>query len=194
MNEADLTVIEQYNAKAKEPYRLHTEMGPCPYEGNIDTAALVLLLANPGFDSSSQPDDHAYAVEGWPLAGLHKDAPDGMRNWWRPRLRTLCEQYGEPFIARNVAALQINPWASAQYDETLRLPSRNLQLKRAEAAVQRGAALIVMRAAKAWFESDVVCHYPHAYRTNSARSSYVSQGNLSPAAWRYIHEKLAAAA
>jgi len=62
----------------------------------------------------------------------------------------------------------------------------------AEAASKRGAALIMIRASKAWLESDVLRQYEHIYRTNSALSSYVSEGNLSPEAWAYVNDKLAA--
>ena len=190
MYKSDKVVIEQYNEKVSDKYQLQVEMGPCPYEGNIDTAPVVLLLANPGYDASSKPDDHQFKIEGWPLAGLHPDAPIGMSGWWRPRLRSLCDEYGEQFISCNVAALQVNPWASTKYDEDLRLPSRAEMLGRAEAAANRGAALIMIRASKAWLESDVLLKYKHLYRTNSALSSYVTQGNLSPEAWAYINEKL----
>jgi hypothetical protein len=62
----------------------------------------------------------------------------------------------------------------------------------AEAAAKRGAALIMIRASKAWLESDVLRQYEHIYRTNSALSSYVSEGNLRPDAWTYINDKLSA--
>lgn len=193
MFDADLAPIERYNAKAKEKYRLHPEMGPCPYEGSIHTAPVVLLLANPCFDATSTVEDHVFKIEGWPLAGLHVSAPAGMSGWWRPRLRSLCEKYGEQFISCNVAALQVNPWASTKYDESLKLPSRSAMLTLAEAAAKRGAALIMIRASKAWLESDVLRQYDHLYRTNSALSSYITEKNLGPAAWAYINQQLAEA-
>jgi hypothetical protein len=50
--------IESFKRKAPEKYRLHPELGPSAYEGDIDNARIVLLLANPGFDSTSTADDH----------------------------------------------------------------------------------------------------------------------------------------
>lgn len=185
--------IQRYNLRASAKYQLHLDMGPSPYEGNIHSAPLVLLLANPGFDASSHVDDHHFEIEGWPLAGLHPQAPVGMSGWWIPRLRSLCEKYGCQFISRNVADVQINPWASEEYDSELRLPSRSMMLGLAEDAAKRGAAILMMRASKAWFESDVLRQYAHLYKTKSPRSSYVSEGNLSPEAWSYINIKLNAA-
>lgn len=75
----DRESIARYNKKRSDKYRLHTELGPCPYEGDIDHAPVVLLLANPGFDNDSRIGDHDFQREGWPLSGLHDDAPDGMR-------------------------------------------------------------------------------------------------------------------
>lgn len=64
----------------------------------INSAPVVLPLANPGFDSTSTLDDHHFQIDGWPLAGLHQSAPVGMSGWWRPRLRSLCQRYGDQFI------------------------------------------------------------------------------------------------
>lgn len=191
IHSSDIGAIAKYNAKAKEQFRLQTDMGPCPFEGDIDKSPIVLLLANPGYDEYSSLDDHKFKVEGWPLAGLHQSAPRGMREWWRPRLRTLCERYGDQYVARKVAALQINPWASTNFDATVRLPSQSKMLELAERAAERGAILLVMRAARLWLESDVIKNYPHRYSTKSPRCSYVTEANLGGEAWEKINAALA---
>lgn len=183
----DIDYIASYNAKAKDQYRLRTELGPCPHEGNINSSPIVLLLANPGFDDNSSVDDHKFYIDGWPLAGLHETAPSGMKDWWRPRLRVLCERYGHQYISTKVAALQVNPWASTQFDSDLNLPSQGKMLEIAETAVQRGAILIMMRAAKFWLKSDVLRNHPLLYTTKSPRCSYLTEANLGAEAWREIN-------
>lgn len=186
----DIGVIEQYNSTAKERFKLRTELGSSPYEGDIETSPIVLLLANPGFDETSSVNDHKFRVDGWPLAGLHQRAPAGMRDWWRPRLRTLCERYGDQYISTKIAALQINPWASTNFDAYLRLPSRTKMLGLAERAARRGAILLVMRAARLWLESDLIKNYSQRYNTKSVRCSYVSEGNLASETWVKINSAL----
>ena len=55
MYDSDLPAIERYNARVSGEYRLHPEMGPSPHEGNIDTAPVVRLLANPYVPREPQP-------------------------------------------------------------------------------------------------------------------------------------------
>lgn len=190
IHESDIEAIEQYNAKAKDQFKLRPELGPCPFEGDIRTSPIVLLLANPGFDENSSLDDHKFKAEGWPLAGLHSSAPKGMSGWWRPRLRVLCEKYGDQYVSSKVAALQLNPWASTNFDGSLRLPSQSKMLEIAEDAARRGAILLVMRAALQWLESDVLRTHPHRYRTKSPRCSYVTEANLGAEAWDKINAAL----
>jgi hypothetical protein len=187
---ADQTAVAAYNSRAKEEYKLRTELGPCPHEGDINNSPIVLLLANPGYDEKSSVNDHTYSADGWPLAGLNPSAPVGMRKWWYPRLKQLCDQYGEQYISTKVAALQINPWASTSFDADLKLPSQQMQIDLAEKAVQRGAILIVMRAAKMWHSSAIIDQYSQRYKTNSARCSYLTQGNLQPEIWTKINDAL----
>jgi hypothetical protein len=186
----DMDHITNYNVRASEQYRLRTELGPCPNEGDINSSPIVLLLANPGFDENSSIDDHKFFVDGWPLGGLHDSAPLGMRDWWQPRLRVLCERYGHQYISTKVAALQVNPWASTKFDSNLNLPSQQKMLELAEVAVERGAILIMMRAAKFWLKSTSVRNHPSLYTTRSPRCSYVTEANLGAQAWFEINSAL----
>lgn len=185
-----MVAVERYNLKAKAHHILQTSMGPSPFEGDIYHSPVVLLLANPGFDEKSSQDDHHFRADGWPLAGLNDAAPVGMRSWWQPRLRQLCKIHGSRKVASNVAALQINPWASTQYHDTIRLPSQMLLLGLAEAAARRGAIIVMMRASKKWLTSSIIKEHAELFRTKSPRCSYVSEGNLQPHVWKLINEKI----
>lgn len=187
--DADKAFIEKYNCKARKEFQLKIEMGPSPYEGDIENSPLVLLLANPGFDSQSSLNDHKFIQRGWPLSALHPDAPKGMHEWWRPRLRTLCEDAsfgGVEEISKRISALQINPWASEKFDSELCLPSQIMMLNLAEATVKRGAILIVMRASKLWLQSSLIEKHDLRFKTKSPRCSYVTEGNLGAKAWNAI--------
>lgn len=184
----DQDAIESFNRKAPEKYQLHPELGPSAYEGDIDNARVVLLLANPGFDNTSTLDDHRFTKPDWPLAGLHPEAPSGLHGWWHARLRHLIESFGAHHVSRVVACLQVTPWASRKFHSGLRLPSRESILAAASLCAARGSVMLVMRAERLWLESPTLAAAPKRFRVNSWLSSYVSPGNLPECAWAAVLE------
>ena len=191
IRQMDLSVIGPYNLRARTEYKLHVELGPCPYEGDVARAPIVLLLANPGFDKkTSTLEDHTFESEGWPLAGLHPGAPDGLRQWWAKRLRELIEEFTVQRVSQSVAALQFTSWASEKFDSDLRLPSQQNMLKLAEDAVSREALIIVMRARKLWHQK--VAGYSRRLETRAPLVSYVTKGNVGVDGWRAVLEAVAA--
>jgi hypothetical protein len=178
--------VLRYNQRASDHYQLRIDLGPCAFEGDVDRAPIVLLLANPGFDKTSTAADHAFHRDGWPLSGLHRDAPPGLRKWWLARLGPLIDAHGAQRVAQRVACLQVTPWASTGFDASLRLPSRTALLDAATSCSRRGAVLIVMRAERLWLEATELATYTNRFRVNSWRSSYVTPGNLKAAAWSKV--------
>lgn len=186
LSDIDAEHVQAFNRRTQEPYRLHPELGASAYEGDIDAAPLILLLANPGYDEGSTVEDHSFAREGWPLAGLHPEAPQGLRAWWSSRLRAVIERIGAQETSKRVACLQFCPWASSKFGGAPPLPSQAVMLDAAGRCAARGATLIVMRAERYWLRSERVRVAPNRYRVNSWRSSYVSPGNLPDAGWRAV--------
>ena len=186
----DLAWIHEYNLRARENYQIRDVLGPSAFEGDVDNARVVLLFANPGFDETSTPDDHGFARPGWPLAGLHPEAPNGLRNWWTIRLRGLIELCGAQQVSQRLACLQITPWASRNFDESLSLPSRSEILSAANRIAERGAVLIIMRAERLWLEARSVASSLSRYRVRSWRCSYLSEGNLGTTAWIRVRDAI----
>lgn len=187
LTEIDGAAIAKYNSRAvNRDYLLHSELGPSAFEGDIDNAPVVLLLANPGYDQNMAIDEHFFARHGWPLSGLHPEAPAGLRSWWTARLGSLINRSSAQLVSQRVACLQLTPWASGRFDSGLRLPSRQRLLEAADRVAQRGALLLIMRGERLWFEAAGVSAHPRRFRTNNPRCAYVSEGNLPPDAWRQV--------
>ncbi|SAL17439.1 hypothetical protein AWB68_00498 [Caballeronia choica] len=150
----DARAIARYHAITglRADYRLHTELGPQPYEGDIENARIVVLMNNPGFDATSTLDDHRFTRDGWPYASFHPDAPAGMRDYSIPRFRDLIAEFGAQQVSQRLAMLQIHPWASAALDDPKRLalPSMTLALEHARNAIHRGALVMIGRGAWHW--------------------------------------------
>lgn len=184
----DAHAIAAYNARAAESRRLQTELGALPFDGDIERAPVVLLITNPAYDKTAPAADHAFQHWGWPLAGLHPDAPAGLQAVWYARLATLIDAFGAQHVANSVAALPLTPWASADFDESLRLPSRIRMLGLASTAAQRGALFIVTSGEEYWTESqevaDLCCE--RRIHAKSWRATHVCVDNLGAASWHAV--------
>lgn len=149
----DLDLIEIYNARRSSTSRtrLQTHMGVAPYDGDPHKARVILLLNNPGYTPGvSTPSDHQLEYVGWPLAGIHPDAPLAFRKWYQRPLGRLIRDYGAQHVSQTVCLLQLCPWASQSFDLAFELPSRSHQLELARSAMQRGAVVIAGRSFGAW--------------------------------------------
>ncbi len=185
----DRRQVDAYNAKVskkrRDRYVLRDELGPCPFEGDINGAPVVLLLGNPS-SKDVVPGDHVAPGHDFPLWGLGPDASPELRKWWSSRLGKLIEDYGVRHVARSVAALQLNPWASLAFDSSLELGSRSLMFDIAESVIRRQGVLVVIRARKAWNACPGLELYGSRIQTNSQLCSYISPGNFAPGDWLKI--------
>lgn len=185
---ADAETITAYNARAAAPRRLRDELGPLPYDGDIDRAPLVLLVGTPACDMSATRKDAQSPHRGWPLSGLHPDAPSTLRSLWQARLAGLIEAFGAQHVANSVAALPLTPWACDEFDERLRLPSRHEMLALAAGAAARGALLLVTACDELWTECVEIANLSLEQRLHprSFRATHVSVENLGAAAWHAV--------
>jgi len=194
IEEEDRAAIRVYNASAPDDFRLRTELGAAPYDGDFSLAPVVMLLGSPGYDETSAPNDHAFEREGWPFAGLHPEAPPGLRLRWHARLASLVDAFGAQHVANSVLALHVTPWASRRFDPTLRLPSRRRILHLAGDIVRRGALLMVLRAAELWTEHPEIAALPASRRiqARSWRASHVHPDNIGDEAWVAVCQRVEA--
>lgn len=191
----DKTDVDNRNKSYADPkrkqYHMHTEMGPCPFEGDIDHAPVVLLLSNPGYDSDSKVDDHRFHMPGWPFSGLHPYAPDGMRIFWQKRLRELIKEIGDTRkVSLNFAALQLNPWASERFDDSYKPPSQNLLKDAVKSLLARKPTIVIGRSRRLWFDVGIPEDYEKLIITRSPRCSYLSKGNLGDESFDRIADEI----
>jgi hypothetical protein len=202
IEEIDKEVIQKHNLSSlwepyspKSKYYLHHYMRPCPFEGDLLKAKVILLLANPGFDNTQDPKpskaDHE-PKDGWGIANL---APNAGSNWYRPRFRSLLgaslpEEEEWQVLSNKLAMIQVIPWASEKYKD-LKLPSRSLMSKTVQALSEanKDALFVVMRRKAFWLDalknvdSSRIIINPHPIIT------YISKGNFGDD-WNRIKKKL----
>ncbi len=195
--EADKGAVQAYNAtKKKEEHKLRLDLRPCPLEGDISTARVVLLLANPQFTGvDSKREDHVRKPEfdGWGIFGLHNDAAEAMQSWWRGTLGEL-KEHSElkdwKSLSNKVAALQLYPWASKEFDSDCYLPSSMLMMEIAHEFCKRDVLFVIARQERRW--NSILYGYDKSkiLKLNSYRQSAISEGNTSKAGWKTINKAL----
>jgi hypothetical protein len=188
----DLACVQDYNQRASSKFRLRTELGPLAYEGDLENARVALLLSNPGFGEESTLESLNFTRDGWPLSGIHPDAPLGTLKWQRRLLKHLISLVCSQLVSQRVAKLELTPWASVAFDRKLRLPSRRLVLDAAAELARRGIPLVVLRSEELWLEEPSVAGSPHRYRVNNWRSASVSPGNLTQEGWMAVSRAIQA--
>jgi len=182
---ADRLAIEKYNSRRRSnTWRLQLHMGPAPYDGDPSSAAVVLLMNNPGYDASSVPQDHTLQFDGWPLAGLHPSVREGFRSWYSRPLGELIRIYGAQCVAQRVAIVQVNPWASMRFDSGLELPSRQWQVEIARKAIGRGAVVVVGRSAPFW--QSVLGSAPNLFTARNPLNPTLTRSGVGETAYAAI--------
>lgn len=198
IREHDATELAKHNAKRSEisPYFFQEKLSPCPFEGDLLDAKVILLLANPGYDSQvSTPDDHKPIHGGWGLWGLSQDAPEGMHGWWRPRLRAFIDDDSETSwmeLSNKLASVQAVPWASTSFHDANRLPSKKLlaHTVRRLAYMDPAKIFVVVRQRRYW-DSVLSESNARVIYTKSPMCSYITEGNIAgDAAWLQLYNVL----
>ena len=178
----------------KAKHHFHQHMGPCPFEGNLLTAKVILLLANPGFNKYQDPfptkEDHK-PRDGWGIANL---SPEGESNWYRPRFRTLLDHENEEewqSLSNKMAMVQAIPWASEKFKDLKLLPSRDLMSKTVKAVGEknREALFVIMRRRKFWEEALKGVDQKRIIVNPHPICSYITKGNFGDD-WDKIKKKL----
>ncbi len=187
----DNDALIQFNSVRQErnqrQYVLRDDLGPSPFEGDINAAPIVLLLANPSSEDV-QLGDHRAPEHEWPLHGLGPTASEVLRRWWSKRLRHLMRAANVTMqdVSRSIAALQLNPWASEAFHSGFKGDSRKIQFAIAQTAMARGAIVVLMRAKAEWLKCPGLLDYSGLIETRNPRCSYLSPGNLEAEAWANI--------
>ena len=50
----ELEAILEFNTKVNDKYKIHTNIMPAPFMGDVKNAPVVILALNPGFDQKEQ--------------------------------------------------------------------------------------------------------------------------------------------
>ena len=196
--DSDKAVIDKFNGTANEMFRIHTEIMPAPFMGNVFEVPVLLLLSNPGFDEEEERRNYYNLFRHyWENEILHKPTiPDlplfcledtycEYSDYWQKKLKDLIQATSKEKVARNIAIVQFFPYTSKKYKNIPKkilsgyLKSQEYNFYLIRKAMERKATIIILRAKKLWFDAiPSLKEYENRCFTNSYLNTTLSRGNL----------------
>ena len=167
---------------------------PEPFLGSIDTAKVILLNLNPGFDDEDGPthsrEDFIEALQRnlqqvpsecpfYPLDPRFSDTP--VYKWWNKKLRELIEKCGRITVSKNVACIEFFPYHSlSKVRMKQTIPSQQYNFYIVRQAMKDNKTILIMRARREWFSCIPELEmYPYLLGLNSSQNVSVSKKNVS---------------
>jgi hypothetical protein len=195
--ELDMAAIELHNARypVGHKFHLHTSIHPCPFEGDLQIAKVVNLLANPHYQPTHSTLLDHQRIEGWGLWGLSSQRPS-MQSWWRLRLRNFVSNAADEeewrLLSHKVASFQAIAWASENFHDCNSLPSKHLLgLTLARLAQSRSDIIFLVMRQRAYWLNILKNTGAKVVLGKNPRCSFISKSNLQePDEWRLIIDAL----
>lgn len=210
---ADLNIINEFNKlqsslgdSKNEYYRIHEELFPAPFMGDVFNAKIILLMLNPGYEENeasknyyskyrdawikhitSQPDSRP------PLFCFEKEYIKDSDYWYKKLIhltpKHLSDDQKFDIIKHNVAVIQYMPYHSLKFKnipkkfykkEVKYLISQEYNFYIVNKAIERNALILVLRGKKLWEEAIPLLDKKHGHvgYTNSPQNITLTEKNL----------------
>lgn len=195
----DKPIIDAYHSHEAPQWHYRLDLPPDPWQGRWDSP-LVVLLQNP---SLGEHDDTIYSdpavlaanrrnmttnAGSEPMYWLEDDLSHTYSGkWWRSRLRSLIGSASLPTVRNRLLVVELYGYRSQSFRPLpITLPSQVFSLDLVRAAMDRGATIVLPRAAKYWEIALPSLHgYPHLVHGRS-RSAHLTPGNLEPGGYERV--------
>jgi hypothetical protein len=202
-DEPYVTAWNNLSAVTGSPFSLDLDLPPEPFLGPHD-APLVVLSANPGRDRRDAAAYRRIGVAGrlaevamdggtsfrW-LADDVCDTPAGQ--WWRRCLGALQKEgysFGE--LSQCVLNVEFHGYHSVRWSALpVTLPSQWFGFSLVKQAIDRGAVIVLTRAAREWRVAvPDLALYPKLVLAKAAQTASLSSGNLGPEGFSLVTETI----
>ena len=190
-------IIEKFNNRTDDRYKIHTKIMPAPFMGNVLESPIVLLTLNPGYDEKEADKEyydrfksywkneiqHIPSIPELPLFCLN-DEYIKYSDYWMNKLKPLITVTSKKKVAENISVIQYFPYHSKKYknipkrilDGYLNSQEYNFHLVRK--AIDRKALIIVLRSKRLWFEAVPQLNNKRTRFTRSYQNPILSKNNL----------------
>jgi hypothetical protein len=204
--EEDAEIIKNFNEyikgfKDSENYRIHSEIMPAPFMGDILNSKIVILTLNPGYDVNEEEYNyykeykhywekqivHEFPVPDYPLFCFDKKYVE-KSDYWKIKLDPLIQESSVEKVAKQISIIQFFPYHSKKYrDITKRiskdyLVSQQYNFELVRKAIARDAIIIIQRSKRLWLEAvpelKKLDNEKKLFNTNSYLNPIMSEKNL----------------
>ena len=191
-------LVAAYNATAKPEHKLHTDLMPAPYTGGLDSARIVFLSLNPGYEPLDEYrteehrqevrknlmdpygyDDFIFLNKKFSTVNVNGEIKeDAGYKWWYSRTHELIEECGA--IRGRFMALEWFPYASKKFKAPKKIfPSQAFTFELLREAMRRGLPIVIFRHKKDWVKHvPELATYPNVMELSSPQCGCVSKKNI----------------
>jgi hypothetical protein len=186
----DVNVLKQCGNKIDG---LRFDVLPDPFVGNLETAEVILLALNPGFEQADldvcmsselyvkQTLANLQSKADTPFFFFHKGLEfSGGNWWWNRKLRPLTNAgVTRKQLSERIMCIEYLPYHSVHYKHLNRyLPSQQYTFHLVRQAIREGKAIIVMRSERIWLEAvPELATYPYM-KIKNPQNPAISVANL----------------
>ncbi|WP_395051491.1 hypothetical protein [Flavobacterium sp.] len=208
-------IIERFNKKINNDlYKIHTQIMPAPFMGDVIKAPIVILMLNPGYTKEEDKVGYYSKYKDWwknevqhiqtkynfPFFALEEEYSKSSP-YWVTKLKPLTLISTNEKVAKNICNIQFFPYHTEKYRNIHKnlfmeegfdnyLPSQKYNFQLVKNAMARNAIIIITRSKKMWLKAiPELANYENSYSTNSYLNTIISEKNL-PIAFPKILEKL----
>lgn len=211
------SIIAKFNTKVTENFKIHPNIFPAPFMGDVNNAPIIILMLNPGYDKKEDVEGTNYyqTYTNWWMQQIQHKLPYPelplfcleeeyctKSIYWNDKLKPLIDNTDRKRVAKNVAKVQFFPYHSIKYKSLYKkllkgegfdsyLPSQEYNFSLVRKAMRRDALIIIPRSKKIWYEAiPELKNYPHKHLTKNYRNPILSKNNLGEIAFQNILETI----
>jgi len=204
--EEDAENINTFNEYIKdfkntESYRIHPEIMPAPFMGDILNSKIVILTLNPGYDPKEEKEGfyteynhywekqiiHKFPVPEYPLFCFDEKYVK-KSDYWKKKLYPLIQVSSVEKVSKHISIIQFFPYHSLKYRDIPKriskdyLVSQQYNFELVKKAIERDAIIIILRSKRLWLDAipELVTLKKQGklYNTNSYLNPILSENNL----------------
>jgi len=198
----DKRVLDEFNSRASEIFKYHTEVLPEPFLGNVLDAKVVILALNPGFvydanigkwEKASEAEKENFIKSKCDQLSLKTKefiSEDKIENeigdnYWSKKTKYISDNY--PNSKNDIALIQFCGYHSEKFRlisskyfgrSSLYLSSQEFTFRIIRYLMQKDRVIILARGERIWYKAITgLCKYPKLVKLKNYRNICITPGN-----------------